>query len=188
MADMQRAINSKRAIAEITLTRMCDTKLSESNESLLLRIEELEKAVRMMKLGVTSAPVVEKAVDESKHDSAPKKAEVKQEPSVVKSVPKGSLSVYGEWGIVLKKIAELKRSLSAGFAGASVYTDGANKFVIKMSGFFCDKLKSSDTDLAIIRGVIAENEGKNTAEIDLVIENKDNTSNNNSSDLEDMFK
>jgi DNA polymerase-3 subunit gamma/tau len=188
MADMQRAINSKRAIAEITLTRMCDTKLSESNESLLLRIEELEKAVRMMKLGVTSAPVVEKAVDESKHDSAPKKAEVKQEPSVVKSVPKGSLSVYGEWGIVLKKIAELKRSLSAGFAGASVYTDGANKFVIKMSGFFCDKLKSSDTDLAIIRGVIAENEGKNVAEIDLVIENKDNTSNNNSSDLEDMFK
>ena len=187
MADMQRAINSKRAIAEITLTRMCDTKLSESNESLLLRVEELEKAVRMMKLGVTPAPVVEQTVEKSTV-AAPKKAETKQDAPAVKAAPKGgSLSTYGEWGVALKKIAELKRSLSAGFAGASVYTDGANKFVIKMSGFFCDKLKSNDTDLAIIRGVIAENEGKSAAEIDLVIENKDNVS-NTSSDFEDMFK
>ena len=83
MADMQRAINSKRAIAEITLTRMCDTKLSESNESLLLRIEELEKAVRMMKLGVT--PV---AVPESVKEDKPKKVEAKPEAKPEASAPK----------------------------------------------------------------------------------------------------
>ena len=187
MADMQRAINSKRAIAEITLTRMCDTKLSESNESLLLRIEELEKAVRMMKLGVTPVSVPE-TVKEDKPRKAEPKPEVKPEATVPKEAPKsGELSVYGEWGVALKKIAELKRSLSAGFAGASVYTDGMGKFIIKMSGFFCEKLKSSETDMAIIRGVIAENEEKNVADITLVIENKDK-SNNATSDIEDMFR
>ena len=41
--------------------------------------------------------------------------------------------------------------------------------------------------MAIIRGVIAENEGKNVADITLVIENKDKV-NNATSDIEDMFK
>ena len=54
MADMQRAFNSKRSIAEITLTRMCDPRLSMTNEALVLRIEELEKTVKMMKLGVVT--------------------------------------------------------------------------------------------------------------------------------------
>ena len=184
IADMQRAINSKRAIAEITLTRMCDTRLSESPESLLVRVEELEKAMRMMKLGVTPTPVTH-AVNENK--TAAPKPDVKVETAPKKEKPKtGSLSVYGEWGVALKKIAELKRSLSAGFAGASVYTDGYGKFVIRMSGFFCEKLKSNDTDLSIVRGVIAENEGKSAAEIELVIENKDSAV-NQSSDLENIF-
>ena len=59
MADMQRALNSKRAIAEITLTRMCDTKLSFDVEALALRVEELEKTVKMLKLGVPIAPPVD---------------------------------------------------------------------------------------------------------------------------------
>ena len=186
LADMQRAINAKRAIAEITLTRMCDTRLSESHESLLLRVEELEKAVRMMKLGVTPAVVHD--------DPMPSKKEVKSEPKVkietkatTTEIKSNSLHIYGEWGSALKKIAELKRSLSAGFAGASVYTDGNGKFVIRMSGFFCDKLKSSETDLAIIKGVIAENEGKNAADITLLVENKENAA-AASSDIEDIFK
>nr|MBE6545173.1 DNA polymerase III subunit gamma/tau [Oscillospiraceae bacterium] len=188
LADMQRAINSKRAIAEITLTRMCDSRLSATNESLLLRIEELERTVKMMKLGVpvtSSAPIAESAknlnpVEKTEQNpEEPKKAEDKKD---------AALNIYGDWGAVLKKIAELKRSLSAGFAGASVYTDGSGKFVFRMKGFFCDKLRSSDTDLAIVRGVLAEYEGRPPAEITLVIESTDGQVNNNITDLEDLFK
>ena len=185
MADMQRAINAKRAIAEITLTRMCDSRLSESSESLLLRVEELEKAVRMMTLGVTpihAQETVEKTKQTSEQVLTVKDAELKPSPAKQPS----QLSVYGQWGSALKKIAELKRSLSAGFAGASVYTDGAGCFVIKMNGFFCEKLKNNETDMAIIRGVIAENEGKNVADIKVVVENKDNYT-NSPRDIEDMF-
>ena len=187
MANMQRALNSKRSIAEITLTRMCDTRLSSDNEALLLRVEELEKAVKMLKLGV---PVATSKVEVVQQET--KKTEEKPKQSntnVAKSEPKSekALSLYGHWGAVLKKIAELKRSLSSGFAGASVYTDGV-KYIFKMRGFFADKLAREETDLAIVRGVIAEHEGKNPNEITIVIENMDKASSSPSEDLDDLFK
>ena len=188
MADMQRAINSKRSIAEITLTRMCDSGLCATPEALVLRIEELERTVKMLKLGVPIAPIEPAAKDEKNQ-----KAAVKSEQKTKIAENRGSsdpavLSLYGDWGSVLKKIAELKRSLSAGFAGASVYTDGRGTFIIRMSGFFSDKLKSSETDIAIIKGVIAENEGKSPSEIKLVIESNDGRPKNQSDDIEDYFK
>ena len=187
MANMQRALNSKRSIAEITLTRMCDTRLSSDNEALLLRVEELEKAVKMLKLGVPVAtPKVEVVQQETKKvEEKPKQSNV----NIAKPESKSekALSLYGHWGAVLKKIAELKRSLSSGFAGASVYTDGV-KYIFKMRGFFADKLAREETDLAIVRGVIAEHEGKNPNEITIVIENMDKVSSSPSEDLDDLFK
>ena len=187
MADMQRALNSKRAIAEITLTRMCDSRLSFDAESLTLRMEELERTVKMLKLGVpASIPAV--AADESKQQKTDVKAEQNTKSiSELKKTENKSLALYTDWGIVLKKIAELKRSLSVGFAGASVYTDGDSNYVIRMSGFFLDKLKSSATDIAIVRGVIAEHEGKSPEQIRLVIENKDNKSEKNDSEIDSLF-
>ena len=187
MADMQRAINSKRAIAEIALTRMCDTKLSSSSEAFALRIEELEKAVKLMKLGV---PVATATVSE---EAKQEKTEVKAEQSVKTEIPQaqqkpGSLSLYSAWGSVLKKLAELKRSLSAGFVGSSVYTNGDGTFVIKMSGFFSEKLKSDATDLAIVRGVIAEQEGKLPDEIKLVFDSNEKKENIISNEIEDLFR
>jgi DNA polymerase-3 subunit gamma/tau len=186
MADMQRAINSKRAIAEITLTRMCDPRLSTSAEALALRLEELEKAVKMMKLGVPAytqpaqpeVKEVSKKVEKTEQNVPEKKKEVKAD---------APLALYGEWGSVLKKISELKRSLSAGFAGASVYTDGNGKFVIRMNYFFADKLRSDSNDLAIIKGVLAEQEGKAPSEISLVIEDNDRGEKKSRQSIEDLF-
>ena len=186
MADMQRAINSKRAIAEITLTRMCDPRLSTSAEALALRLEELEKTVKMMKLGVTSY-------------AQPAKPEVKETPKAAEKVEQSAsekkkevrvdapLALYGEWGSVLKKVSELKRSLSAGFAGASVYTDGNTRFVVKMNHFFAEKLRSDSNDMAILRGVLAEHEGKAPAEINLVIEDNDRTEKKSHQSIEELF-
>ena len=188
MADMQRALNSKRAIAEITLTRMCDSKLSIDTDALSLRIEELEKTVKMMQLGV---PVTTQFVVEEKKNINITEFKTEQK-SVVKpeseKTTKGPLALYSNWGVVLKKIAELKRSLSVGFAGASVYTDGGDLFVIRMGGFFLDKLKSNATDMAIVRGVIAEQEGKSPDKINLRVESSENKVDNATMDLESFFK
>ncbi len=186
MADMQRAFNSKRSIAEIALTRMCDARLSESNEALALRIEELERAVKMLKLGVAAAPVP--AVEQEKPKapvSQPKANENK--PAISEQKKPTSLQLYSGWGSVIKKIAELKRSLSACIAAASVYTDGCGRFVIRMNDFFADKLSSSETDISIVRGTIAENEGKNAADIKIVIE-KNQKATSGASELDELFK
>lgn len=187
MADMQRALNSKRAIAEITLTRMCDARLSLDNEALVLRVEELEKAVKMLQLGVP-APASAVSKEEKTQKTAVKAEQKVEKPAKTQKRENKSLALYGNWGIVLKKIAELKKSLSVGFAGASVYTDGSDNYVIRMSGFFLNKLKSSETDLAIVRGVIAEQEGRSPAQISLALEDKDARSTPADSDIESLFR
>ena len=188
MADMQRAVNSKRSIAEITLTRMCDTRLSSTSEALLLRVEELEKAVKMLKLGVPTPPETVNTEETKANKTTVKIEQKEKEPAKHEQKPAASLSIYGQWGAVLKKIAELKRSLSAGFAGASVYTDGNGRFVIRMSGFFGEKLKGDNTDLAIVKGVIAEQEGVRPDQITLVIESNERSTGALSDNIEDFFK
>ena len=188
MADMQRALNSKRSIAEITLTRMCDAHLSASNEALALRIEELEKSVKMLKLGVPMQP----SVEEDKVKKMPKaEQKAEQKPVQPKNESKSEekpLSLYADWGAVLRKIGELKASLSSAFVGASVYTNGAGKFIIRMREFFVKKINSTPTDFAIVRGIIAEQEGVSSDQIQLVLENVQSQSASASDDLENLFK
>ena len=168
MADMQRAFNSKRSIAEITLTRMCDPKLSSSVEALALRVEELEKTVRMLKLGVPTAPIsseeatVEQPMFEAPVEEAVDAADTAQGNS--------EIGLYQKWGSVIERIGEVKKSLSARIASASVYTDSKGNFLIKLNGIFANMLSSSETDLSIVRGIIAEIEGKSTAEIRVAVE------------------
>ena len=45
LSDLQRARESKRSVAEIALTRMCDSRLGAGTEAMLQRIEELEQTV-----------------------------------------------------------------------------------------------------------------------------------------------
>ena len=186
LADMQRAFNSKRSIAEITLTRMCDAKLSVSNEALALRIEELAKAVKMLKLGVV--PVTSQESVESQNEIVKPAVQPSAQPIKEKKADV-SLQLYAGWAEVLGKISEVKMSLSAGFAGASVYTDGQGTYYLKMSDFFSKKLASNETDVAIVRGIIAEYEGKNAADIKIVIES--NVASRKTAiddDIESMFK
>ena len=171
MADMQRAFNSKRSIAEIALTRMCDQKLSESTESLVLRIEELEREVKMLKLGVS--PIQQPAAKVNQPTEKPKPVEkIEKQASTKPSSTSSALQAYSAWGTVIKKIAELKRSLSSRLTSASVYTDGQGKYVIRLDDFFADQLLSSETDLSIVRGVIAENDRKNAADVQITVEKK----------------
>ena len=155
LEDMQRALNSKRSIAEIALTRMCDPTLSSSTEALALRIEELEKTVSMLKLGI-AAPLKtadgEDAVTVLPTVKESAVAEEEAKPASVGAKP----SAYGSWSLVLEKLGELKKSLSVQFIGAKAYFLGNGVYKIRMNPFFATKLSSSEGDLALLRGIIAE--------------------------------
>ena len=187
LADMQRASNAKRSIAEIALTRMCDPRLLASAESLAVRVEELEKQVTMLRMGVSLAPAAQaqesaapKIEDKSVNDDVSKSEEPKK-----KSIT--GTEVYASFGSVLERIAEIKKSLSSQFVGAKAYRTSENSFLIEMSSFFADKISSSPADMTILRGVIAEKEGKAPAEITVTVKSKSQTSQGGlASDLENI--
>jgi DNA polymerase III gamma/tau subunit len=163
MSDMQRALNSKRSIAEITLTRMCDTRSVNTPEALLLRIEELERAVAMLKLGV---PVAQTSAPENK----PVVETVEVEASAPVAEPSGESVSYSKWGRVIERIGEIKKSLSAGIASASVFKNPDGSFTIRANSFFAAKLASNEADFAIVRGVLADVEGVSRDDVKIHIQ------------------
>ena len=190
MADMQRAFNSKRAIAEIALTRMCDAKSSFSPESLALRVDELERELSMMKLGVGTVnrivndetnvqvlPTV-KVIEEQTDDKSDKKAEMstKSKAESTSTVANTRPVKYDKWQYVVERIGELKCSLSVQFIKSQAYKKPDGTFLISMNSFFAKKLSSSDADLSILRGIIAEKENLPPEEVRVIIEPLDTSS------------
>ena len=184
ISDMQKAANSKRSIAEIALTRMCDPKLVVSAEALALRVEELEKQLSMMKLGIPMS-------SQKNINGIPDKIQNKETKiddtnlnlsNEEKTVP------YDKWQAVVERIGELKRSLSSQFNGASAYRKGKNSFLIKMSEFFAARITANESDLAILRGVIAEIEGEDIGKINVKVEGiKASSGDDLSSELENLL-
>ena len=190
MADMQRAFNSKRAIAEIALTRMCDAKSSFSPESLALRVDELERELSMMKLGVGTVnrivndetnvqvlPTV-KIIEEQSDNKTDKKSEIPAKSKAENtSVSTNTRPVkYDKWQYVVERIGELKCSLSVQFIKSQAYKKPDGTFLISMNSFFAKKLSTSDADLSILRGIIAEKENLPPEEVRVIIEPLDTSS------------
>ena len=190
MADMQRAFNSKRAIAEIALTRMCDAKSSFSPESLALRVDELERELSMMKLGVGTVnrivndetnvqvlPTV-KIIEEQSDNKTDKKSETQTKSKAENtSVSTNTRPVkYDKWQYVVERIGELKCSLSVQFIKSQAYKKPDGTFLISMNSFFAKKLSTSDADLSILRGIIAEKENLPPEEVRVIIEPLDTSS------------
>ena len=184
MADMQRAFNSKRSIAEIALTRMCDAKSSVSAESLALRVDELERELSMIKLGVPTAKIVNdeehvrilptvKVVEEKAVEN--NEAEIKSK-AETKNAPEQKTVKYDKWQSVVSRIGEIKCSLSVQFTKSVAYKKPDGTFLIKMNSFFANKLSGSDADLAILRGIIAERESVSADDVRIVIEPHDTSS------------
>ena len=175
MADMQRAFNSKRSIAEIALTRMCDPKTVSSVEALSLRVEELEKKISMMELGVPVAVKKEEKSLPKVKTEVPKKIDntaIKNE-NIVKSTDNTEQN-YDSWDYILERISALKHSLKSKLASAKVTRSG-NAFVIYLNDVFYKILSANTNDVELIRGLIAEKEKKSrdTISIELkVIESK----------------
>lgn len=167
MADMQRAFNSKRSIAEIALTRMCESKLSANIEALSQRVEELEREMAMIKLGITpTASAAAKPIEKKQEAKVLENPDKPEPASAVNSSPE----LYTKWGMVIAKIDSIKKSLSAGIASASVYKYPDGSFLIRAGDFFAKKLTTDEKDFAIVRGVLAEMEGKAPNDIRISIQ------------------
>ncbi len=187
IADMQRATNSKRSIAEIALTKMCEAKLVPTAEALAVRIEELEKTVSMMKLGVSApqkaneAPIKQVPTEKKAEISAPEPKKTAEEKRIT--------APYEDWDSVIERISEFNRALSGKFFESVAFRVGESDFLIKMKPFFAASVKKDASVISILQGLIAELERKNKEQITVTIDSLDaNTESNLSFELENLIK
>ena len=190
MADMQRAFNSKRSIAEIALTRMCDARTAITAEALALRVDELEKQVTLLKMSGGASPVAEGTVtvlptvketaapatasdqikdSKAKIDTKPANTENNKEQNAEPAPAKKTVA-YPAWRNVVERISEMKPSLSVQFQKSRAFIRPDGSYLICMNSFFAGRLASSENDLKILRGVIAEREGVDPQTVRIAIE------------------
>ena len=154
---IQRLGGAGRSVAELTLMRMCDEKMSPSPEAVLLRMEELEKQMARLKLG---APVSRPSpAPEESMPATEVPATVSEESPAEKSTEGTAPVPYKRWLRAVEKIGDVKRSLSVQFKNSAAYSADGRSFVITMSPFFAKRLTDSSDDAAILRGVLADLEG-----------------------------
>ena len=169
LADLQRARESKRSVAEIALTKMCDAKLASSAESLLLRIEELEQTVSRLKFGVAVKEEYQSASPEDKKVSAPPQKEA----VIPKALENTTVNVnneakpYAKWGRVVAGIETAKPSICSPLSKAVALVMPDGSFLVKVDAFFVKIIGENRENTAIIKGLIAECE--NTAPENIVL-------------------
>lgn len=174
MADMQRAFNAKRSIAEIALTRMCDARSAVTPEALALRVDELERELALLKIsGVSPKAPSEDAVKvlpETKVD-IPVKEAVKETPKEAEK-PRGEARVvrYANWRRVIEIINTLKPALSVQFMNSEAYVKPDGVFLIRMNQFFAKMLSTNEQNIGILCGIIADVEGRDVKDIRLLVE------------------
>ncbi len=166
LADLIRARESKRSVAEIALTRMCDPRLGKGEESLLARLEELESKVSRLKYGAVSVarePQVQEPVQVEK-SSAPVAAQ-KIEAASAAPAAQAQQRPYSKWAKVVAEVEIAKPSIHSPLAKAVALVEADGSFTIKVDAFFVKIIGENLDNRALITGIIADAEGTDPAKI-----------------------
>ena len=177
LSDLQRARESKRSVAEIALTRMCDSRLGAGTEAMLQRIEELEQTVSRLKFGVVSSQDAPKTPAPAPQQTAPSQEKKEAE------APKPSVEVsftaepkhYGKWGRVVSGIEGVKPSICSPLSKAVALVNPDGSFTVKIDAFFVKIIGESRENMSIIKGLIAECENKSPDDINVTVVPKAST-------------
>ena len=187
---MNKANAVKRIVAEMTLVRMCDERLSSTPEAMLSRIAALESRQILAPASTDAADIAEPVkTSEEKPKRTPKKpkfddddedfrsdAPTSTRPSVKTSAPAVSesgvrvLRPFRSRAEVLDKMISADPMTSSFFKNAKWYTDEAGKIVIKFpSSFDIDNMKIFGGEALFIK-IASQVTGKAIAKTDLICE------------------
>ena len=154
--NMTKNPTSKRLIAEITLTKMCDPRLSESNDAILSRLSSLEDKVILLSKGISINPeqnvssvpkdVIEAESPESllAEDESEEKADKKET---------GSISSYqlDNWDDVVTKTIEKDAAVGSFLKNCDCYYSAKNnKFFVFCYQSLMSTVLSSDKNKGCI--------------------------------------
>ena len=135
--NMQRNPSSKRLIAEISLMKMCDPRLSDTGEALISRVSALEDKISLLSRGasIQSLPLADETnLKEEKAEEKPKVTEsvASKEPEAKKAVSSSSdLVEIPNWHELLEKIGEKDKAVSSFVVRCrGAYSKSQNKYYI----------------------------------------------------------
>jgi hypothetical protein len=149
-SNMMRNPSSKRLIAEITLMKMCDPKLSDSNDAILSRLASLEDKVTLLSKGVVNVAPVEEVknkeatpirevesdeeiANEAPKDDVPANTTQDNQPSQDVSAQASSDNSYklDNWDEIIQKVEERDAAVGSFLKSCDcIYSEKNNKYYI----------------------------------------------------------
>ncbi len=171
LASMLRSPLSRRATAELALTRLCEPRLSVNPESLLLRISELEKGLATLQSGaplpsLSQVSAATSPAEEKSREAVPPKREAMPKPT--SSAPDLSAPKYrafSAWREVMEELIRTQKSLSGTLKGSSAYLSPENDLLIRVGNPFFVGMLRSENVMASIRAASLTTAGITVREI-----------------------
>ncbi len=139
LPDLQKSGSTRRAAAEVALSRMCDPRTYAVPEALVARIEELEKTVKRLQLSLSSPQPLK---TEEAPKPLPKKEEKGKTPPPVPSVkapapePKSPSRALSAWRGVVEEFSRLFPYYATLFVGSRAFDTGDGVLTIQMQDQF----------------------------------------------------
>lgn len=154
---MQRAGASRRAIAELALTRLCEPRLSTGEESLLARIAELENGMALLRSGAAPMTTPKKAVPSKTSPPEAPLSEAKEptptEAPTVAPTGEPTYRAFAGWREVTEEIGRQAPSMAAPLNGSRAAISGDGHLVVRVGNAFFLTLLNKEESLATVRAV-----------------------------------
>lgn len=166
-SNMMRNPANKRLIAEITLMKMCDPKLSDSNDAILSRLASLEDKVTLLSKGMVNIAPQE----EVKSNGSSEIREIEDEAEIELDVKEDNKPVdnntetlelasssenersykLDNWDDIIQKATDLDVAIGSFLIGCEcIYSKKNNKYYIYTDSLFPAKMLSMDKNKKVI--------------------------------------
>ena len=148
-SSMMRNPGGKRLCAEVTLMKMCDPKLSGSNEAILSRLSTLEDKLVLLSKGVT--PVINSEPEPQKQTPVEKEAKPDKETVVITPSASDSSSFVDNWDEIVSKVSQLNVSIGSFLKNCiPSYSKQNNKYYISSTAQITVTMLSTEKNKKII--------------------------------------
>ncbi len=158
---MRRANEVKRVVSELTLVRMCDETLDESNEALLSRIAKLEDAVAIGAFPTKETEKTEKTAESTKkNEENPQCEQAHKKPEAPKTVKaetpkKRVLRPLQNWMEAIERLGTTDAMLSSFCRSASAYTTEDGQILVRFGSEFALNMAKVNGGADKLRGALS---------------------------------